>query len=251
MLAEAFGSELPASALVVPDNGDATAALAINRQIAAAQAFMQAGDWPNAEAAAKAATEIDPKRDLPWAWLANVYCEEASHASASADSLRRSCIQNYKFAIAIASNATYFNNLGAAYSALNQWHDAAENFRAAAQLNPDHAALYHQNLGTALLKQAEALPDGDSAKTLQSAAEEFSLAAASIPSISEANYWKGLCQLRLTALNTPGVTYAMAGESFQRYLRVAPDGRYASGARAMLEGLDSFRSSTVQTDVKK
>lgn len=242
MLAESFGTEQPA--LAAPEGRDAAAARAINQQIAAAKAFMDAGDWEHAIAAAKAATEIDPSRDLPWAWLANVYCGEAAHTTVPVDSLLQNCVQNYKYAITIAPDPTYYNNLGAAYSSLKSWKEAAENFRAAAQLNPDRASLYHQNLGAALLNQSESLPDSEALPTLQLALTEFSSAVANPPPVSEAYYWMGLCQLRLAAAEISGSSYKLADDAFRRYLELAPGGTYAAKARAMLDGLQEFATGT-------
>lgn len=238
MLAETLGSEQPAPAIAVPDNADAAIVRAINEKIAADKIFMDAGDWDNALTAAREATEIDPKRDLPWAWRAKVFCEEASsHTTAPTDSMLQSCMQYYKYAIAIAPKAAYYNNLGAACSARKQWKEAADNFGAAIQLNPGHAALYHKNLGATLLKQAESLSDPEALKTLRLATDEFSLAAAASPPVAEAYYWMGLCQLRLAASEVPGSTYKLADESFRHYLQIAPSGQYAAQASAMLEGL--------------
>ncbi len=237
LLAESFQTESPPSEITSPPNTDKTIADAINQQIAAAKAFMDAENWEGARAAAEAATAIDPKRDLPWAWLASVYCQQASHATVPADSLLQNCIRYYKYAIAIAPSATYYNNLGTAYTSMKQWREAADNFRTAGQISPDHAGLYHKNLGAALLKQAESGPADDTQETLQLAADAFSLAAAAVPPIAEAYYWKGLCQLRLAALGAPGSTYKSTGESFQHYLQLAPKGQYAAEARAMVDGL--------------
>jgi len=248
--AETFQTESPPSAITAPPNTDEAIVRAINQQIAAAKSFMDAGDWENARAAAKAATQIDPKRDLPWAWLAQVNCEEASHTTTPADSLLHDCILNYKYAMAIAPNATYYNNLGAAYSSLKQWENAAENFRAAAELNPDHAALYYQNLGAALLKQAESKPNSDAQESLLLAADAFARAAAAVPPNVEANYWMGLCQLRLAALGAPGSSYKLAEESLRAYLQLAPDGQYAAQARAMVDGLADIAAGATHSEGK-
>ena len=249
LLAEAFQTELPPAMAAAP-NSDEAVVRAINQQLAAAKTFMDAGAWVKARTAAKSATGLDPKRDLPWAWLAGVDCAEASHSSAAAESLLQTCVRNYQYAIAIVPNATYYNNLGAAYSSLKQWNQAAASFRVAAQLNPDHAALYQQNLGAALYKQSEATPSGDTPRTLQMAAEAFTLAAAAVPPIAEAYYWKGLCQLRLAALSAPGSSYQSAGESLQQYLQLAPNGQYAAQSRAMAEGLKDLATSNLHRDAK-
>ena len=234
--AETLGTEPPTEGVPVADSGDAAVARAINEKLAAVQRYMAAGDWDNARTAAKAATEIDPNRDLPWAWLASVYCGEAQQEADHSARLLQGCIENYKLAIAIAPNATYFNNLGAAYSSLNRWSDAAESFRAALQAGNGNDSLYRLNLGTALLKQSESSTDSHTAELLEAAAKEFGLAAAS-PPFSDAYYWKGICELRLAGLGGPGSTFATARASFTRYLEVAPNGSHASEARAIVEGL--------------
>jgi tetratricopeptide (TPR) repeat protein len=248
ILAESFGTEEPA--LATPEDKDVAKARAINAQLAAAKAYLEAGDWDRALSAAKAATEIDPNRDLPWAWLANIDCDEGAHSPTTGTSLLERCVQNYQYAIALTPNATYYNNLGVAYSSLKDWKNAASNFRAAIQLNPEHAGLYHQNLGAALMNLAQALPNTEALPSVQTALSEFSLAAAATPPVSEAYYWLGLCQLRLAAAEVPGGSYKLAGESFRRYLQLAPGGQYAEQARTMVAGLQDFAVGAGHSDPK-
>jgi tetratricopeptide (TPR) repeat protein len=250
LLAEAFQTEsLPPAVSGLADT-DAAMVLAINHQLAKVRAFMDVGDWESAREAAKAASAIDPRRDLTWAWLAHVDCSQASHMTDSADAPLQNCIQSYGSAIAIAPNSTYCNNLGAAYSSLKQWSDAAEAFRTAVQLNPEHAALYHQNLGAALLKQAEGTAGHDSERMLRLATEAFSQAASSVPPILDAYYWKGLCQLRLAALEAAGASYKLAEDSFRQYLQADPSGPYASEARAMVDGLKNMVAGKDHSELK-
>lgn len=250
LLAEAFQTESPPPAVNGLGDTDEAVVHAINEQLAAVRAFMDSGDWEKARTAAKAATQIDPRRDLPWAWLAHVYCAQASHMTDSADSVLQNCVQSYQNAIAIAPSSTYYNNLGAAYSSLQQWSDAAEAFRTAARLNPEHAALYHQNLGAALLKQAEASTGHDSEKMLRLAVEAFSMAASSVPPILDAYYWRGLCQLRLAALEAPEASYKLAEDSFRQYLETDPSGPYASEARTMVDGLKNLVAGKGHSELK-
>jgi carboxypeptidase family protein len=239
--AETLGTEPPAESVPVPESGDVAVARAINEKISAAQRYMAAGEWDNARSAAKDATEIDPNRDLPWAWLASVYCGEAQQETDQSARLLQGCVENYKVALAIAPNATYFNNLGAAYSSLNRWSEAAEDFRAALRAGSGNDSLYRLNLGTALLKQSEATTGSHTAELLQAAANEFERAASASSPFSDAYYWKGICALRLAGLGGPGSSFGEARTSFTRYLEVAPVGRYASEARAMVEGLSDVR----------
>jgi tetratricopeptide (TPR) repeat protein len=172
----------------------------------------------------------------------------SAHTTDAAGSLLNDCIQHYKYAIAIAPNATYYNNLGTAYSAIKDWQQATDNFRTAAQLSLAQASLYRQNLGAALLNQAEALAARDSLATVQLALVEFSSAAASTPPVSEASYWQGMCRLRLAAAEIPGSSFQTADESFRRYLQLSPSGQYAPQARAMLHGLQDFAGASQQSE---
>jgi tetratricopeptide (TPR) repeat protein len=250
LVAESFGAELPAPAVPVPDTSDADVARAINDKIAAIQNYIAKQDWDNALSAAKSATEINPKRDLPWAWLANVYCSEAQHSASTSAATLQNCIHYYKEAVSRTPSPAYFNNLGVAYSSLQEWDKAAENFRAAIQVSPENTALYRANLGAALLKKSEGSDKPKNIEALQSAEKEFSQAAVAVHALNETYYWKGLCELRLAALEVPGFSYPMAGESFARYLQLVPNGPYASEARDLVEGLESTKLRQTNTSAK-
>ena len=165
MLAESFGTEEPAVA--APENGDAAKARAINQQLAAAKAYLDAGDWDHARAAAKAATEIDPNRDLPWAWLANIDCEQASHTTDirgfPAERLHSAlqvcdCDRAQTPRITtILERRTRRSRIGSRLPTIS----APRHNSVSA-----HASLYHQNLGAALLNQAESLPAKDGLATV-------------------------------------------------------------------------------------
>jgi len=236
-LAETFGSESPPPTLPSNRTSYDPTVDAINEKIAAAQTAMNSGNWDEALAAAKSATEIDPNRDLPWAWLANVNCQEARRVPAQALSSLQACIRNYQSAIAISPQAAYFNNLGSAFASLNEWTAAIDQFRAAQKASSNDISLYHLNLGIALLRQSELTATSTAGAEMQSAVAEFSAAASSVPAMNEAYYWKGLCELRLAALETKGFTFQSARDSFTRYLQLVPDGPYAYDARSMIEAL--------------
>jgi Tfp pilus assembly protein PilF len=240
MLQETFVTEPPTSTLPIAENSDAAVARAINDRLSAARRYIAAADWASAISAAKSATEIDPNRDLPWAWLANVYCSEAQHTSTPPADTLNNCIKYYGYAIAIAPSPPYLNNVGVAYTRLGDWDKAAENFRAALQPSPDNAALYHLNLGAMLLKQSEASAD-IAPSLLQAARDEFAAAATATPAINEAYYWKGLCELRLAANGVDGMTYQMVRESLAHYLQLVSQGHHVLEAQAILEGLNESR----------
>jgi hypothetical protein len=62
---------------------------------------------------------------------------------------------------------------------------------------------------------------------------------------AEVFYWKGICQLRLAA-NREG-SYKEAGDAFQRYLALAPHGRFAAEVDAMLKALPSVEAAGTPT----
>ena len=239
MLAETYGADLPVPSLPAAGSGTDDTARAVNEKIAATKKFIDLGDWDNAITTAKAATEIDPNRDLSWAWLATAFCEVARHNPDRSAASLQNCVRNYQTALALSPHAAYFNNLGAAYAASNDWAAAAEQFRAAQKSNPEPVSLYHLNLGSALLKQSETQAGPASTDLLQAAVAEFALAANSVPAINEAYYWKGLCEIRLAGMEVPGSTFEKARASFERYLQLAPNGPYASDSRAMVDALNN------------
>ncbi len=239
-LSETFGTEEPALSAVVSGGGGEEKARALNQQIASIKSFVDQGDWENALTAAKAATELDPNRDLSWAWLASVYCAKASQTE-STTNLLQNCIENYKRAIAISPSATYYNNIGAAYSSLKAWNDAVESFQAAVQSGGNASPLYHENLGAALFNLSESVEDKARLQTLQRARKEFAaVVSAASAANSEAFYWLGLCDLRLAAATDSGSTYDSADQAFRRYLQLSPGGRFSAEARAMVNGLLEF-----------
>ena len=240
MLPEFFRQDESQTALLAQGNGDQATVAAINQQLAAAKQLSDQGDWPGAIRALWNAIEIDPNRDLPWALLGAAYYGAATHSADGGKAQLEQCITSYQKAIAIAPSAAYLNNLGNAYVKLKQYDDAVEQYRQAELLNPDQSSLYQQNIGMALVEEAQARPNGSAIELLQRASQAFSHVSDVETKNAEVFYWEGICQLRLAA-NGQG-SYKEAAAEFQSYLKLAPHGRFAAEVKAMLQALPSVES---------
>ena len=236
MQPEFFRSDETPAALVPQDTADQTAVAAINQQLAAAKQLSDQGDWQGAIRALWSAVELDPKRDLPWALLGSAYYNAATHSPDGGKAQFDDSVRSYQKAIAIAPAAPYHNNLGNTYVKLKQYDAAVQQYRQADLLNPGQSGLYLQNMGMALVEQAQAAPDDAALELLQQALDTFNrVLTAATPDNPEVLYWKGLCQLRLAA-NGHGSYQGIAG-AFRQYLKLAPQGRFAGEVETMLQAL--------------
>ena len=233
---ESFSGDSQPIAVPAPVVREDTVAKAINEHLAFGRELSQQGKWDEAIREFQAATDIDSSRDLPWALMAQAYCEEAAQA-ANRDALLQRCVANYKNAIALSPQAAYLNNLGAAYVQRAQYGDAAAQFRDAERLTPEHALLYEQNLGVALLKQAETQNNAESIGLMQQAVTAFDRVLAGDAKRADVYYWKGMCLLRLAAAETPGTSYQSAANAFDRYAELAPQGHFIAEVRTLRQGL--------------
>jgi tetratricopeptide (TPR) repeat protein len=240
VLPEFFRQDESQAALLAQGNGDQATVTAINQQLAAAKQLSDRGDWQGAIRALWNAVEIDANRDLPWALLGAAYYGAATHSADGGKPQLEQCVTSYQKAIAIAPAAAYYNNLGNAYVKLKQYDDAVEQYRQAELLSPDQSSLYQQNIGMALVEQAQSHPDDSALELLQQALAAFNHVPAGETTNPEVFYWKGICQLRLAA-NGKGSYKDVAGE-FQSYLKLAPHGRFAAEVEAMLRALPSVES---------
>ncbi len=242
MLPEFFRQDETQAMLMAQGNGDQATIAAINQQLAAAKGLSNQGDWQGAIRALWNAIEIDPNRDLPWALLGAAYYGAATHSAEDGQALLEKCVTSYQKAVAIASSAAYHNNLGNAYVKLKRYQAAIEQYRQAELLSPEQSSLYQQNIGMALVEEAQARPNDSALELLQRALQAFTHVSAIDAKNAEVFYWKGICQLRLAA-NGLG-SYKDVAAEFQSYLKLAPDGRFAAEVKAMLQALPRVAAGT-------
>jgi Tfp pilus assembly protein PilF len=242
MLPEFFRQDETQGMLSAQGNGDQATVAAINRQLAAAKQLSDQGDWQGAIRALWNAVEIDSNRDLPWALLGAAYYGAATHTAEGGQALLEKCLTSYQKAIAIAPSAAYHNNLANAYVKLKQYDDAIEQYRQAELLNPEQSSLYQQNMGMALVEEAQARPNDSALDLLQLALQAFIRVSAADARNSEIFYWKGICQLRLAANGL--ASYKDVVADFQNYLKLAPHGRFATEVNAMLQALPDVEAGS-------
>lgn len=235
VLPEFFRQDESPTALLAQENGDEAQVAAINQQLTAAKRFSDAGDWEEAIGALWNAIEIDRNRDLPWALLSAAYYGAAARSPERSQTLLEQSVTSYQKAIAIAPLAPYHNNLGNTYVKLKQYDGAIEQYRQAELLNPGQSAVYQQNIGMALVEEAQSRPNGAAIELLHHALEAFSHVTTVDAENAEVAYWKGICQLRLAASGQG--SYKSVTEEFQNYLRLAPQGRFAAEVQAMLHAI--------------
>jgi Tfp pilus assembly protein PilF len=237
---EFFRQDESQSALRAQGSSDQATVAAINQQLAAAKQLSDRGDWQGAIRALWDAIEIDPNRDLPWALLGAAYYGAATHSAEGGKAQLEQGVTSYQKAIAIAPSAAYHNNLGNAYVKLKQYDDAVEQYRQAELLSPDQSSLYQQNIGMALVEEAQAHPNDSALELLQQAEAAFSHVPAGETKNAEVFYWEGICHLRLAA-NRLG-SYKDVAADFQSYLKLAPQGRFTAEVKAMLQALPTVES---------
>jgi tetratricopeptide (TPR) repeat protein len=135
--------------------------------------------------------------------------------------------------------AAYYNNLAEVYVKFNKIDDAVANYNKAAAIDPAGAGTYLYNIGAVYTNAGR--PDD--------AIAIWNKVIAADPTKAEAYYQKGVNLLAKETIGKDGKVTAPEGtaEAFQKYLELAPTGRFADGAKAMLESI----GATVETGFGK
>ncbi|HKI13346.1 MAG TPA: carboxypeptidase regulatory-like domain-containing protein [Candidatus Acidoferrum sp.] len=224
---------------------------ALNEKLNAAKTASDAGDFETAIATLNEATQIDSARDLLWFKLADAYRMSAPKQTDPEEKKKRyeMAAADYQKAIEMRSTseaaqkdpdnnknmAAYYNNLAEVYSKSNKVDDSVANYNKAAQLDPAHAGTYLFNEG-AVLTNAGRVDDANAVWDKVIAAD---------PTKAEAYYQKGLNLLIKETIGKDGKAIAPEGtaEAFQKYLELAPNGRFAQSAKDLLASI----GATVET----
>jgi len=186
----------------------------------------------------KRASELDPKQHVIFANLAESYKNLRKYDEA---------IENYSKALAILSEnpkadaqteASYHMNMGIIHGLSGKMDNASTEMKKSAELNPANASQAYYNLGAVLVNS------GKSAE----AVEAFKKAVEANPKNADAQYQLGISLTGMATVTPEGKTTPAQGtvEAFQKYLELAPDGKYAAQAKSMIEAL----SQTVETKFK-
>jgi tetratricopeptide (TPR) repeat protein len=207
---------------------------ALNEKLAAAKQAQDAGNFDQAIATMKDATNTDPNRDILWARLGDVDTAAAQAKAKSGDQagakqLYSDAATSYQKAIAIKPDGAYYNNLGQALTKSGQTDEAIKAYNQAAQIDPTHASMYYFNLG-AVLTNAGKVDDAIAA---------FDKCIAADPNRADAYYWKGVDLIGKATTDKSGKMTAPPGtaEAFNKYLELQPQGQFAEPAKQMLASI--------------
>ena len=203
----------------------------LNQMIQQAEAAKASNNLDQSIALMQQATAQAPDKELLWTKLA----EYTSSAGKWADA-----IEPHQKAIALieaqppekqnkAQLAALHNNLGQAYGKTGKPQEAIKEYSTAAQVNPTSAAQYYFNLGAVLTNTGH----GEEANAA------FDKAIAADPNYAEAYYQKGINLLGKATIGKDGKMTAPDGtaEALNKYLQLAPTGRYAEGAKQLLASI--------------
>jgi tetratricopeptide (TPR) repeat protein len=223
----------------------------LNEKLNAARVAGDAGDYETAIATLIAANEIDSTRDLIWFKLGDAYRLSGTKQTDPDERKKRyeMAVSSYQKAIDLRTGsetaqkeadtnkklAAYYNNLAEAYSKSNKFDDAVASYNKATQLDSAGAATYLYNIGAVYTNAGRA----------DEAIAVWDKVIAADPTKAEAYYQKGVNLLAKETIGKDGKVTAPEGtaEAFQKYLELAPTGRFAEGAKAMLESI----GATVET----
>lgn len=214
----------------------------INQKLGQAKQLEQAGDMDGALAIYQETVDIDPSKDLLWANLGGALLTKGGKTTdrAAKAELGNRAIEAYQKALAIKNDPAYHNNLGQAYALASMNKEAAQEYTTAANLDPVNAGQYWYNLGAVLTNTGQT----------EEANAAFDKALAADPNKAEAYYWKGVNLLAKATIDPKtNKTVAPPGtaESFNKYLELQPDGRFAQPAKELLASL----GAEIQTTYKK
>ncbi|MGH9434095.1 MAG: tetratricopeptide repeat protein [Terriglobia bacterium] len=149
-------------------------------------------------------------------------------------------IEFYQKAIALTpADAGLYTNLGNVYANMNKIPEAEAQYEKAAQLDPTHAAQAYYNIGAVMTNTGH----------MAEAAAAFKKATEVDPKYADAYFLEAQALVSQAKTGADGKIIPAPGtvEALQDYLKVAPTGKYAAQAQAMLQSL----TGQVQTQYKK
>ena len=191
----------------------------LNGMLKQANDAMTANNWDQAIQILQQATQQDTTHDLIFGRLGDAYLGAKKYPEA---------IEAFQKAIALDPNkAAYHNNMAQAMAKSNQTDKAIAEYDTAAKLEPAQAGTYYFNEGAVLTNTGK----------VDDAIVAFDKVIAADPTKADAYYWKGVNMVGKAKTSADGKFEAPTGtaEAFNKYLELAPDGKYADPAKQMLQ----------------
>jgi tetratricopeptide (TPR) repeat protein len=202
----------------------------LNEKLAQARAAQDAGNPQQAAVILTEATQLDPSQPVIWAALAET---ERAAAGKQTDPAEKKAaytraVEDYKKALALKPNGSYYNNMGDAQAKSGDAAAAIASYDQAAQIDPPNAAQYYFNEGAVLTNTGK----------VDEAIQAFDMAVKADPTRADAYYWKGVNLLGKATIKgdkmqaPPGTV-----EAFNKYLELQPTGQFAEPAKQMLASI--------------
>jgi tetratricopeptide (TPR) repeat protein len=216
---------------------------ALNDAFNAGREAMAASQWDAAIDNLQKAADMGADQHVVFANLADAYAGRAKgRTGADRDADLEKAVGAYQKAIEIkGDDAAYHNNYALALAQQKKFAEAQAELTKAAQLDPPAAGKYYYNLGAVLVNTNP----GDT----QPAMDAFRKAIEADPGYADAYYQLGISLIGKATVGADGKMVPAPGtaEAFQKYLELAPTGKDAEAAKAMLQSI----GSTVETDFSK
>ena len=210
----------------------------INALLIQANAQMKDAKWDDAVATMEQASAQDQTHDVVYSTLAEADLGDKKYPEAEAAFTK--AIQ-----LAPATSkavGSYHNGLAEALVKQGKTDAAMAEYDKAAQLDPAGAGMYYYNEGAVLTNQGK--PD--------QANQAFDKAIAAEPTRPDPYYQKGLNLLAKATLGKDGKMIPAPGtaEALNKYLELAPDGRYAQAAKDLLASIGAPVQTTFGSQKK-
>jgi tetratricopeptide (TPR) repeat protein len=192
----------------------------LNAQLAQARELEKAGNYDQAIAILQPAAQSEPNQDIVWANLGEAQLGAKKYPDA---------IESYQKAIAIKpTSGIYHAGLADAYARSGQTEKAVQEWATAAQNDPTNAGSYYFNEGAVLTNTGK----------VDEAIAAFDKALQADPTRADAYYWKGVDLMgKATTKGDKMVAPEGTAEAFNKYLELAPTGKYADPAKQMLASI--------------
>jgi tetratricopeptide (TPR) repeat protein len=189
----------------------------LNAQLAEAKQLQTAGNYDQAIIILQQAAQTEPNQDLIWGNLGQAQIGAKKYPDA---------IESYQKAIAIKpTSGVYHAGLADAYARSGQTEKAVQEWATAAQNDPTNAGSYYFNEGAVLTNTGK----------VDDAIAAFDKALQADPTRADAYYWKGVDLMgKATTKGDKMVAPEGTAEAFNKYLELAPTGKYADPAKQML-----------------
>ena len=206
--------------------------------------YLKQNQYSEAITEFEAAAEIDPNQFAIYANLGRAY--------ASANQTDKG-IEAYQKAIALKQDeadktalGSIYNNLGQLYLKQGDIEGAKQAFQTAAEMSPESAGAFYYNLGVTLYN----------ADQLSAAIDPLRKATEIDPERADAFYLLGVCLLSVMEYKMERGEVKMVlkpgtRESFEKYLALAPKGKFADKAKANLRELEAIVPTSVRVNNKK